>query len=191
MEISQKEIQVLESQVSPLVKQAGGYIIDSVEAVDTASVFLKQVRDTEKSIEDKRLEFTAPLNQSLKAINDTFKKLKEPLEQSRYLLTNKILDWKRAESDRLAKEEARRRAIQEAHREVGHEVSAPVVLERPENKIGNTQTRKVWTFKVKDFSKIPDVYKVINNVAVNQSIRDGVRDIPGIEIFQEEKLSIV
>lgn len=191
MEISQKEIQVLESQVSPLVKQAGSYVIDSVEAVDTASVFLKQVRDTERSIEDKRLEFTAPLNQSLKAINDTFKKLKEPLEQARALLTNKILDWKKAEAERLFKEEERRRKIQEAHREAGHQVSTPVVLERPENKIGNTQTRKVWTFKVKEFSKIPDVYKVINQVAVNQSIRDGVRDIPGIEVYQEEQLAIV
>ena len=191
MEISQKEIQVLESQVSPLVKQAGSYVIDSVEAVDTASVFLKQVRDTERSIEDKRLEFTAPLNQSLKAINDTFKKLKEPLEQARALLTNKILGWKRDEAERLFKEEERRRKIQEAHREAGHEVSAPVVLERPENKIGNTQTRKVWTFRVKEFSKIPDVYKVINQVAVNQSIRDGVRDIPGIEVYQEEQLAIV
>ena len=191
MEISQKEIQVLESQVSPLVKQAGSYVIDSVEAVDTASVFLKQVRDTERSIEDKRLEFTAPLNQSLKAINDTFKKLKEPLEQARTLLTNKILGWKKAEAERLFKEEERRRKIQEAHLKAGHEVSAPVVLERPENKIGNTQTRKVWTFRVKEFSKTPDVYKVINQVAVNQSIRDGVRDIPGIDIYQEEQLAIV
>ncbi len=182
MEISQKEIQVLENQVSPLVKQADSYVIDSVEAVDVASTFLKKLRETETSIEAKRLEFTAPLNQSLKAINDTFKSLKQPLEEARMLLTNRILNWKRIETERLAKEEERRRKIQEAHLEAGHQVNAPVVLERPENKIGNTQTRKVWTFRVKEFSKIPDVYKVINQVAVNQSIRDGVRDIPGIDI---------
>jgi hypothetical protein len=191
MEISQKEIQVLENQVSPLVKQADSYVIDSVEAVDVASTFLKKLRETETSIEAKRLEFTAPLNQSLKAINDTFKSLKQPLEEARMLLTNRILNWKRIETERLAKEEERRRKIQEAHLEAGHQVNAPVVLERPENKIGNTQTRKVWTFRVKEFSKIPDVYKVINQVAVNQSIRDGVRDIPGIDIYQEEQLSIV
>jgi len=107
------------------------------------------------------------------------------------LLTGKILDWKRAEDDRLAKEEARRRAIQEAHREAGHEVNAPVVLERPENKIGNTQTRKVWTFRVIDQKKVPDMFKVINSVSVNIAIRDGVRQIPGIDIYQEEQLSIV
>jgi hypothetical protein len=191
MEISTKEIQTLEKQVSPLVKQAGGYTINSVEAVDEASLFLKKVRDTEVSLEAKRQEFTAPLNQSLKAINETFRQLRAPLEQARYLLTNKILTWKRAETERLAKEEARRRAIQEAHEKAGHEVKAPVVLERPENKIGNTQTRKVWTFEVVDFSKLPDEYKSINQVAVNQAVRSGVREIKGLRIYQEEQLSIV
>jgi methyl coenzyme M reductase alpha subunit len=89
------------------------------------------------------------------------------------------------------KEEARRRAIQEAHEKAGHQIKAPVVLERPEAKIGNTQTRKVWTYEVTDFSKVPDDFKVINNVAVNQGIRDGLRNVLGLRIYQEEKLSIV
>jgi len=191
MEVSQKEIQVLEKQVSPLVKEADSYKIDSVEAVDEASMFLKKVRDTERSIEAKRLEFTAPLNQSMRAINATFKKLKEPLEQARKLLTNRVLTWKIAERERLEKEEARRRKIQEAHEAKGHEVKAPVVLDRPDNKIGNTQTRKVWTFEVVDFTKVPNEYKELNTVKVNSVIRAGVRDIKGLRIYQEEKLSIV
>ena len=191
MEISQKEIQTLEKQVSPLAQEAGNYIIDSIEAIDNASLFLRKVKEAENNLEAKRLEFTAPLNQSLKAINETFRQLKSPLTQARELLTGRILSWKRLETERLAKEEARRRAIQEAHEKAGHQVNAPVVLERPETKIGNTQTRKVWTFRVIDFSKIPDEYKLINQVTVNQAIRDGAREIGGLEIYQEEKLSIV
>ena len=191
MEITKKEIQVLENQVSPLIVQADSYKIDSVEAVDKASNFLLKVRDTERGIEAKRLEFTKPLNQSLKAINDTFKSLKQPLEGARNILTRKIIEWKTAETRKLEAEEARRRKIQEAHAEKGHETKAPVVLERPENKIGNTQTRKVWTFEVVDFSKMPDEYKMLNNTAVNQAIRNGVREIKGVKISQEERLSIV
>ena len=191
MEVSKKELQVLEKQVSPLVSQADGYKIDSVEAVDEASIFLKKVRDTERSIEAKRLEFTQPLNQSLRAINATFKKLKEPLFQARMLLTGKIVEWKTAERERLEKEEARRRKIQEAHEKKGHEVKAPIVLDRPDNKIGNTQTRKVWTFEVIDFSKVSDQFKVIDRSAVMTAIRLGVREEKGLKIFQEEKLSIV
>ena len=191
MEVSKKELQVLEKQVSPLVSQADGYKIDSVEAVDEASIFLKKVRDTERSIEAKRLEFTQPLNQSLRAINATFKKLKEPLFQARMLLTGKIVEWKTAERERLEKEEARRRKIQEAHEKKGHEVKAPIVLDRPDNKIGNTQTRKVWTFEVIDFSKVSDQFKAIDRSAVMTAIRLGVREEKGLKIFQEEKLSIV
>lgn len=191
MEISQKAIKTLEKQVSPLLLEADKYVITSVEEVDKASLFLKKVRDTERSLEAKRLEFTAPLNQSLKAINASFKQLKNPLTQARELLTSKILDWKRAETKKLEKEEARRRKIQESHEERGHEIKAPVVLERPEAKIGNTQTRKVWSFKLVDLSLVPEEYKLLNQTLVRQAIRDGARAIPGVEIYQEEKLSIV
>jgi len=191
MEIPKSELQVLEKEISPLVKKAGSYEINSVEAVDDASVFLRKVKDAENNIEAKRKEFTEPINQSLKAINETFRQMRAPLEQARALLTNKILTWKRAETDRLAKEEARRRAIQEAHEKAGHEVSAPVVLERPEARIGNTQTRKIWTFSVEDFSRVPDQYKFVNQTAVHAAIRNGIRDISGIKIYQDDVLSIV
>ena len=191
MEISNKDIQVMEKQVSPLVAQSGSYIIKSSEDVDKSSEFLKKVKDTENEIEAKRLEFTKPLNQSLKAINDTFKKLKEPLIEARTVLTNKILSWKREETAKQEKEEARRRKIQEAHAKKGHTVEAPVVLDRPENTIGNTRTVKYWTFEVQDLGKVPDLYKMINSVGVRSAISEGVREIPGIKIYQEERLSIV
>jgi len=191
MKISDKEIQVMEKQVSPLVAQAGKYIIKSVEDVDKSSEFLKKVKDTEREIEAKRLEFTKPLNQSLRAINATFKQLKEPLVEARILLTGKIMDWKQAETARLEKEEARRRKIQEAHAKKGHTVEAPVVLDRPQKTIGNTRTTKFWTFEVQDLGKVPTEYLEIDTVEVRQAIRNGVREIPGIKIYQDERLSIV
>jgi len=191
MKVSDKEIQVMEKQVSPLVAQAGQYIIKSVEDVDKSSEFLKKVKDTEREIEAKRLEFTKPLNQSLKAINATFKQLKKPLIESRLVLTDKILSWKKAETAKLEKEEARRRKIQEAHAKKGHTVEAPVVLDRPQSTIGNTRTTKFWTFEVQDLGKVPTEYLEIDTVEVRQAIRNGVREIPGIRIYQDERLSII
>ena len=190
MDIS-KEIQVLEKQVSPLVKNASDYKVASVEDVDSASVILKKLRDTERSVEAKRQEFVQPLNQSLRAINATFKQIVEPLVSARKILTQKVLDWKLAERERVEKEEARRRKIQEAHEKKGHEVKTPVVLEKPENKIGNTQTRKVWMFELVDFSKLPDEYKQMNPIKIRQAIHAGNTEIKGLKIFQEEQLSIV
>jgi len=191
MNLDKNEIEIINKQISPIVNIATCYVINSVGSIDRASVFLKQVKDFENSVEEKRLKITQPLNQSLKEINDIFKKLKEPLIEARVSLTKKIIDWKTAEAKRLEVEEARRRKIQEAHEVKGHEVKDPVILERPDNKIGNTQTRKVWKWRMVSFSKLSDAYKTTNDVYINQKIREGAREIEGLEIYQEEQLSIV
>jgi len=191
MEIAERDVKIIEKETSVLLKQADSYSIESAQDVDLASEFLRKIKDVENRIEAKRLEFTKPLNQSLDAINGTFKKLSKPLKEARQSLSGRILDWRRTENERLAKEEERRRKIQEAHERAGHEVSAPIILERPEKRIGDTQVRKDWTFEVIDFSKVEDKYKELNSVAVNQDIRNGVRDIKGLRIYQKETLSII
>lgn len=185
------QVAVIEEETSPLLAEVDAYSIESSSDVENVSVFLKKVSDAIKNVEAKRLEFTKPLNQSLKAINSTFKELKRPLEEAKGVLSTKILDWRAIESKRVEKEEARRRKIQEAHKKQGHEVKAPVVMAKPEKTIGNTQVRKVWRSKVVDFSKVPDEYKAIDQVKVNQAVRSGEREISGIEIYQEETMVVV
>ena len=190
MGIPEKEVKVIEEETSLLLKQADSYVIISAQDVDLASEFLSEVKGLENRIEAKRLEFTKPLNQSLKAINETFKKLSKPLVDARQIVAIRILDWRKVENDRIAKEEERRRKIQDAHERAGHEVKAPIILEKLEKRMGDTQARKVWNWEIVDFSKVPDIYKEINRVAINQAIRNGVREISGLNIFQEESLSI-
>lgn len=189
--LPQREVQVLEENAKPIAAEAQAIEIKTTEDVESASQFLKKISDNLKVIESKRLEFTAPLNQSLKSINDTFKRVKEPLMKAKEEVSSKILTWRRAEQERIAKEEQRRQAIQKAHEAQGHNVNAPVTMARPENTIGNTQVRKVWTFEITDFSQVPDSYKGIDRVAVNNAIRAGVREVPGLKIYQEETMAIV
>ena len=188
---SQIELQEIENQVSPVIARAREYVVENVEDVENASTFLKEIRDIEKTIEDKRTTLTKPLNQSLKNINDMFKRASQPLAEARNLVGNKILSWKIKESDRRAKEEERRRKIQEAHEKKGHQVSAPAYVAPVENKIGNVQTVKRWTFEVVDFSKVPEKFKMADELGIKEAIRDGIREIPGVKIYQTESLSIV
>lgn len=191
------ELQNIESQISPVIEKAESYAVNTIADVDNASSFLKEIKDMEKIVEDKRLTFTKPLNESLKNINDTFKKMKEPLEQARDLLTKKILTWKRIEAERVAQEQAAYRKIQEAEAELRRLQDKPEIIEEPitiapvVNKIGNMQTIKRWKYEVTSFEEVPDVFKIIENVRVIEAIRSGVRDIPGIKIYQEESLAIV
>lgn len=190
-ELSEHQIQVVESRVLLLVERAKSFIVENEEDVEVASDFLRTIKDTEKKIEDKRLEFTQPLNQSLRAINDTFNKLKKPLKQAREFLSDRVLSWRREEAEKIKKEEERRRKIQEAHEKAGHEVKKTIELEKVKSTIGNTRARKDWTFEIINFSELEDKFKIENTVMINQAIRSGVKSIKGLRIYQKETLTIV
>ena len=210
-EITKQQMEKVESNVLSLVEQADGFIVEDVLGAECASDFLKQIKDTEKKIEAKRLEFTAPLNKSLKAINATFKHPKEQLAEAKKIVANKILLWRSIEAEKIrkAEEETRKveaekvKKIQEALKaevdakkkqamiEEIIKVEAKPIIEKQETTIGNTQARKIWSFEVIDFSKVPDKYKEIDKTEVNVSIRAGEREVNGLRIYQKEILSIV
>ena len=57
-----------------------------------------------------------------------------------------------------------------------------------ENKISGT--RKVWSFQVEDESKIPRKYLMVDARLIREAIRDGIRKIDGVHIFEETKIAI-
>lgn len=54
----------------------------------------------------------------------------------------------------------------------------------------NSVVRNIWTFKVVDLSKVPVEFIQINSVAVRDAIKSGVRNINGLEIYQECSVAI-
>lgn len=190
--IPKKELQILEKQVSPLIERAGSYELKTTDDVEKASEFLKELHEVEKNIENKRLEFTKPLNQSLRAINKTFKTMVKPVSDAKSMVKRKIGVWHRAEQERIAREEARRRKIQEAHEKQGHDVNAPVIMERPDTTIGNSMVKKVWTFKVTDETKIPREFLMVDTAKLRKYMYQMKEEakVPGVEFYQDEQVSV-
>lgn len=184
--IKDKEIQTIKKESISLVEISASVKVTTEKEALNASEFVTGINNKIKSIEEMRLSFTKPLNESLGKINSTFRELSAPLANAKMVITRKIMDWRRAEQEKIEKEEARRRAIQESHAERGHEVNAPVIMQRPETKIGNVQVRKIWKFKVVDQTKVPERFKIVDSSMVINAMREGVREIAGIEIYQEE-----
>ena len=54
----------------------------------------------------------------------------------------------------------------------------------------NSVVRNVWAFRVVDFKKIPFEYLQLNETAVRSAIKEGVRNIEGLEIFKECQVAI-
>jgi len=197
--IKKQELVEIENSNNDIVIQAENQWIVSQADVDKANIILRNITKQMKAIEKKRKSFTQPLNQSLGEINSTFKELVKPLEIAKDILTQKVMDWRdtekqkiQAEQERIRKEEERRRKIQEAHKEKGHEVSEPIVMAKPKplKETDTTHIRKVWEFEIIEMAKIPHEYLMVNKSFIREAIRNGVRIIPGIRIYQEERMVI-
>jgi hypothetical protein len=59
--------------------------------------------------------------------------------------------------------------------------SAPIRTEH-----GTTYIRTTWEFEVEDITKVPAAYLTINDALVRQSIKGGVRGIPGLRIYEKQ-----
>ena len=54
---------------------------------------------------------------------------------------------------------------------------------------GTVYERKYWTFKIVNFDKIPREYLMVDSKKVNAAIRAGIRNIDGLEIYQEVEIA--
>jgi len=184
-----KALKNIEKDLSPLVSQSYDVEITSKETAEQASLLLRNIKLQIKSAEDIRTSFTKPINESLRAINAKFKEATKPLKASEAVIKVKILKWQRSENERIAKDEAKRQKLQESHFEKGHNVNPLIQLDRVES-VGTTSTRKVKKWKMIDFKKLPDEYKIADEVLLNKLVRGGKTDIPGIEIYEDEVLAV-
>lgn len=70
------------------------------------------------------------------------------------------------------------------------EVQLPrAVVEAPVKPEG-ISTRKVWKHTVTDPAAVPRQFLVVDEKAIRQAIRDGVREIPGVEIKQVDEMAV-
>lgn len=175
------------------------------EAVDLAA----QAIAVGKRLESERMEITRPLDQRKKEIMAVFDKYQQPLNTLAETLKTKLGAYKRAEQRRRDEEAARmraeeeRRAIEQAEalKAAGNSVAADMVLEiaaettqtiaeaAPVTAAGSMATSTTvrrWVHEVVDVAKVPRKYLVVNDTAIRAAIRDGVRDIAGVRIYQQE-----
>jgi len=170
-----------------------------------ASEFLVQIKQRIKRIEEIRLGYTKPLNESLKKINADFKGAMKPYEEMEQTLKRGIMSFReieeakrRAEEERLQKiaEEKARKEAKKKHISVASVMeNMPVpVVERQSNVMqsesGALKARKVWKHEIVDEKKVPKKYWIIDETGIRFAVRNGEREIPGVRIYEEEQISV-
>lgn len=54
---------------------------------------------------------------------------------------------------------------------------------------GSTTTRMVWKFQIRNPADVPRQYLVVDEKAIRAAVAAGVRQIPGVDIYEEETLA--
>jgi len=180
--------------------------IVSIENARSATEDLAISGSLKKALEEKRKEYTAPLNEHIKAINTAFKTISDPLEVADRLLRDKVIAWQKVQEDikRKAQELTALEAAaavkrQEILESTGEIVEAPkvVAIFVPE-----TDTSRVhaglatagaitnWKWIEVNFAEVPNEYKMLDASKITKVVRAGVRSIPGLEIYPEKGLRV-
>lgn len=177
-------------------------ILDKPEYEEGAKLFA-QVKSYKKIIDSQRKELIKLPYDYVKRVNAFAKEISKPLDDAETIIKQKLIDYEakkeleRREQEKRAKEERKRLQEQlnkEAQEKGVEAVILPeVMFPKEEKNIVHTEagdtvyTRTVWDFEIVDFAKVPDEYKIIDEKKVRQAInRLGIRDIPGLKIFQKK-----
>jgi len=180
--------------------------VESDLQYERGSQVLNYLKTQSTSLDKLRKHFKAPILESGKRIDTFFKAMTAPAKEAIEIVNDKMGVWWRikeeermkalevaraVESERM-KAEAERERIKTDMEAEGVEVEEEDLPPVPEAVIvpeviqaSATNIRKTWSFTVMDEKKIPRIYLKLDEQAIRASIRDGVRDIPGLEIFEE------
>lgn len=205
----------LQSQSAVAIQKANELVVDAQDKLTLAADIIKFIKDKYKQAENERFAIVKPFNDGVKAINARFKTITDPLLKAESDLKQKMLTYQRQLERELREEEERKRKeveqyaqdIAEKQKAEGDAAGAatllnqldkamqkPVQIEKVRGSTGALSTiKKNWTYRVTDivaFAKDrPDMVQVIPT-EVRKLINAGARNVPGLEIYQEESLSI-
>lgn len=195
------EIIVLCNEAFELREFAEARVITEVAHLTPATEDLSIIARLKKALEEKRKEYIKPLQDHVKAINDAFKFLMEPIEVADQVTRKKILAFQ-AEQERIRQEQERINALRieaaKKEMELKGELTEPVDLvevipeapDRVETDLGASGMATIWKFEVVDFALLPDRFKMENATLIGKVVRAGEREIPGVRIWSEKNLRV-
>ena len=152
-----------EINISNLIEMENGFEVTCHESASQALSMALQSRKLEQTLEKSRLDITKPHLEFQRSINKIIKDFKEKLESIEKRLQNKIELW-----------------MQKNNENPFSSIDAITVED------GTLYLKDEWDFEILDEKIIPQFYFKLDENKINESIKNGIRKIPGIKIFKKE-----
>ncbi len=197
------DIQVLLflAESNKLRDYAEARVITTAEDLKPATDDLSIIAKLKKAMEEKRKEYVKPLQDHVKAVNDTFKKMMEPIEIADQVTRGKILAFQfkqkliREEQEKInaLRVEAAKKEMElkgELTESVNLVEVIPEVAKRTTSDLGSATMKDNWTFQVIDFALLPDEYKMPDAVKIGKVVRAGLHTIPGVKIENKPIIAV-
>lgn len=187
MEIQEKDIEVVKTQVSKALQAAEAVEVDSDEQMIEAGEIRKRIKTVGEMIDEQKKSATDPLNKSLKVIRGWFKPIEDDYEQAKNIISKKMLayqDMMFQEQERVREENEAKIKAREQEPEMKIKMTAvPQVVQKSED----FHTRTVKKFRVVDIAIVPREFMVVDEVAVRKQMMAGI-PVCGIEYYSENIL---
>lgn len=199
------EVVQLTGEASSLEVRADALILETDVDATEATNILGFIATAKKKLEEKRTFFVKPLNEQVKNINNLFKVYNQPLDNADSTLRRKVLAYRQEQNRKRKEEEERLRKLAEKEQQriekkaekkglpAPPPMVMPVVQSAPKTiraTLGSASTKTVWDFKITDESLIPREYLVVDEKKIRAVVKAGIRNIPGVAIFQNEQLAV-
>lgn len=171
----------------------------AVALVGEAKRIIKEIDTRKKALDEYReaKSFLDGLNGHVKMLTEKFEKIVLLVDPKVKQYTAKI-ELERREREKKAKEaaEALQKQINKEAEEKG--VAAPTVIPPAIPKtdtIVRTETgttafaKRPWKFEIEDHEKVPREYCMPDNQKIRDAVKMGVREIPGVRIFEDIQMN--
>jgi hypothetical protein len=192
------ELKPYSDQIDQMVQLAQNHAVTDEDTEKAAVSMGVQAKKLKGTIESKRKEVVKNPNEFVKSVNSFCKGFTDRLGSIETGLKGKISDYQyRIELERRKAEEEARKAQMELQRQMDEEAKKagveapklpdPVIPEKSKStrtEDGSASQRKEWTFEIEDEAKVPREYLVLDTQKVRTAVRMGVREIPGIKIYE-------
>lgn len=162
--------EALESHIDikPIVEKAENFEIACEQDAKQALSMSLQARKLKKALEEKRSEIVRPHIDFQRAVNSFAKEYTATLEKIEERLKGKLEVWLEAQ-----------KTFQPNFCELMIEVED-----------GKLTQKEELDFCIEEFDKIPSNYLKVDEKKIKEAIKMGMRNIPGIKIFQKKTLSM-
>lgn len=180
-----KEILVIEKQISPVVEEVQALIIKDAKSMKHATELLSKINQVGDKITEEKEKVTKPLNQALKAERARWKPVEDVYEEAVSIIRGKMTEYQTAEIKKQREEEARIAArVGEGKGKLKVETAVKKIedIERVDDKVktesGMVKFREDKVLKIMDETFIPDEYWVLDEKKILGALKAGV-DVPG------------